>query len=71
MLEGASQDGTPWSGPKVARWMSEKLGRQIAPQRGWDYLRRAGHTPQQPRPHHEGASAEAQATFPAGAAEDV
>lgn len=71
VLETASPDGTPWSGPKVARWMSEKVGRPVAAQRGWDYLRRAGHTPQQPRPEHQGACAEAQACFPAGAAEDV
>jgi transposase len=68
-LEGASPDGTPWSGPKVARWMAEKLGRPVAAQRGGDYLRRTGHTPQSPRPRHQEASAEAQATFPAGAAE--
>lgn len=45
VLEHPSPDGTPWSGPKVARWMGERLGRDIAPQRGWDYLRRAGQRP--------------------------
>ena len=70
-LESASADGTPWSGPKVALWMREKLKRPVAVQRGWDYLRRTGHTAQRPRPQHQEASAEAQATFPAGAAEGV
>lgn len=64
-LEGLSPDGTPWSGPKVARWMSEKLGREIRVQRGWDYLRRTEHTLQTPRPQHQGGDAEAQACFPA------
>lgn len=70
-LEGPCEDGTPWSGPKVARWMGEKLGRLVAPQRGWDYLRSAGLTPQRPRPQHQEACADAQATFPAGPAEGV
>lgn len=70
-LESASPDGTPWSGPKVAHWMAEKLGRPVAVQRGGDYLRRAGHTPQSPRPRHQEASAEAQSTFPANAAGDA
>jgi transposase len=70
-LEGASGDGTPWSGPKVARWMSEKLSRVVAPQRGWDYLRNAGQTPQRPRPRHQEACAEAQASFPACVAESL
>jgi transposase len=70
-LEGSFVDGTPWSGPKVAQWMSEKLGRAVPPQRGWDYLRRTEHTLQTPRPRHQGGDAEAQACFPAGAAESL
>ncbi len=64
-LEKPCADGTPWSGPKVARWMSETLGRSVAAQRGWDYLRRAGQTPQRPRPQHQGADPEAQSCFQA------
>lgn len=64
-LEGSASDGTPWSGPKVAAWMAEQLGRPVHPQRGWEYLRRTGHTPQRPRPRHQQADAEAQACFPA------
>src|SRR3954451_25103043 len=31
-------DGGLWTGPKVATWMAARLGRQVRPQRGWDYL---------------------------------
>lgn len=62
-LESPLPDGTPWSGPKVAHWIGEKLGRPVAPQRGWDYLRRAGQTPQRPRPQHQGADVAAQSCF--------
>lgn len=63
-LTAPPEDGGLWSGPKVARWMSERLGRQIHPQRGWEALRRLGYTPQRPRPRHTGADPAAQARFP-------
>ena len=63
-LEGPAPDGGLWSGPKVAAWMSTLLGREVRPQRGWDYLRRCGYTPHRPRPHHAQADAAAQAAFP-------
>ena len=66
-LEGPAPRGGLWSGPEVARWMSEKLGRPVRPQRGWEYLRRAGQTPQIPRPRHGDADAEAQEAFQARA----
>lgn len=65
-LEGAPPRGGLWSGPDVARWMSGKLGRAVPPQRGWEYLRGAGHTPQIPRPRHGDADPEAQEAFQAG-----
>lgn len=68
LLDHPTPEGEPWSGPRVARWMSERLGRSVAPQRGWDYLKKAGCTPQRPRPRHKDADAAAQACFPAGAA---
>lgn len=68
LLETPRADGTPWSGPRVAEWMSQQVGRRVRPQRGWDYLRRTDHTPQRPRPRHKDADAEAQARFPGGAA---
>lgn len=63
-LEGPAPAGGLWSGPQVAAWMSAQLGRVVRPQRGWEYLRRCGFTPQRPRPHHAQADAAAQAAFP-------
>lgn len=65
---GPAPDGGPWNGPQVARWMSERTGKPVHPQRGWEYLRRLGYSPQRPRPRHKGADAEAQARFQAGVA---
>ena len=57
-------DGGLWTGPKVAAWMAARLGREVWPQRGWDYLRRLGHGPQVPRPRNaKAASPEAQAEY--------
>src|SRR5918911_725375 len=57
-------DGGLWTGPKVAAWMAARLGREVWPQRGWDYLRRLGHSPQVPRPRHaKAASPEEQAAY--------
>ena len=57
-------DGGLWTGPKVAAWMATRLGRKVWPQRGWDYLRRLGHSPQVPRPRHaKAASPEEQAEY--------
>jgi transposase len=54
-------DGGLWNGPKVAAWMTARLGRKIWPQRGWDYLHRLGSSSQVPRPRHvKAASAEEQ-----------
>lgn len=44
-LQERPPDGGTWSGPKVARWIAEKTGRDwIWPQRGWEYLQRFGDT---------------------------
>lgn len=67
-LSGPAPEGTPWSGPKVARWMSALLGKPVHLQRGWEYLRRHGYTPQRPRPRHREADAQAQESFPPGPA---
>jgi len=41
VLETPPPEGGTWSGPKVARWIAEKTGRErVWPQRGWDYLKR-------------------------------
>jgi transposase len=51
------------SGPKVAGWMQAKLGREIDPRRGWDYLQRVGYSSRVPRPQHAKADKEEQRTF--------
>jgi transposase len=56
-------DGGLWSGPKVAAWMQAKLGREIDPRRGWDYLQRAGYSSHVPRPQHAKADEEVQRAF--------
>jgi transposase len=60
-------DGGLWNGPKVAAWMTARLGRKIWPQRGWDYLHKLGYSSQVPRPRHvKAASAEEQEAFKRG-----
>jgi transposase len=55
--------GGLWSSAKVARWIGERLGRKVWPQRGWVYLRDLGMTLQRPRPRHAKADPKAQAAF--------
>jgi transposase len=59
------RDGGLWTGAKVAAWIAGHTGRErVAPQRGWDYLRRTGHRRQVPRPRHaRAADAAAEAAF--------
>lgn len=61
-------DGGVWSGPKVARWMSAELKREVHEVRGWEVLRRLGYRHLVPRRRHRKANAEEQARFQAGAA---
>lgn len=35
-------DGEAWTGPRVADWISEHLGREVPPSTGWRYLKRLG-----------------------------
>ena len=47
----ASVGGGKWSGPKVARWIEQRNGlEKVHAQRGWEYLRKVGMSPQDPRP---------------------
>jgi len=63
-LAAPPADGGLWTGPKVAAWMGARLGREVWPQRGWDYLRKLGHSPQVPRPRHaKAASPEEQVAY--------
>jgi transposase len=58
LMEGSPPGGGMWNGPKVARWIEQKTGiERVHPQRGWEYLRKAGHTPQVPRPSNARADA--------------
>src|SRR5215469_7090523 len=52
-----------WTARMVAAWMSQKLGRPICVQRGWDYLQRLKHSLQLPWPQHALADLNEQATF--------
>jgi transposase len=63
VVHGKPEGGGLWTGPKVAHWMSRKLGRPVSPQRAWDYLQRLGLSKQTPRPRHVRASAAAQKRF--------
>src|SRR3954471_19289791 len=65
-LAGPAPDGGIWTGRWVAVWMSEVLGRPISVQRGWEWMRRLGFTPQRPRPRETRADPEAQERFKKG-----
>ncbi len=66
-LRSKPEDGGLWSGPKVAQWMSQQLGRPVAEVRGWEVLRRLGYRPLRPRRRHVKADPETQEDFQAGA----
>src|SRR5579883_1086230 len=51
-LDQPPADGGLWSGPKVAAWMAERVGREVDPRRGGDYLRQPGRSTRVPRPQH-------------------
>ena len=65
-LAGPAPDGGVWTCRSVALWMSAHLGRSISEQRGWEWMRRLGFTPQRPRPRETRADAAAQAAFKKG-----
>jgi transposase len=54
-----------WSGPKVARWIEQEIGiEKVHNQRGWEYLRQVGMSPQLPRSSNaQGADSEERETF--------
>ncbi len=63
VLDQPPADGGLWSGPKVAAWMSERLGRPVDKRRGWEYLQRLGRSTRVPRPQHEQSSQAEQTAF--------
>ena len=63
-LEAPPPDGGLWSSRKVAEWIERRTGRgEVRAQRGWEYLRKLGHTPQVPRPSNADAGPEEQEAF--------
>ena len=62
-LDGVAPDGGIWTGPKVAAWMSCKLGRKVHAPRGWEVLQQLGYRSYVPRPRHAKADDEAQESF--------
>ena len=62
-LQAPPADGGLWSGPKVAQWMQQRLGRSVAPQRGWDDLQRLRYSSRVPRPQHAKADEAVQEEF--------
>ena len=66
-LAGPAPDGGIWTCRKVAAWIGAALGRPVAEQRGWEWLRRLGFSPQRPRPRETRADPAAQEAFKRGA----
>jgi len=63
-LEEAPEDGGLWNSRKVAEWIEARTGRRgLGAQRGWEYLRRLGRTPQVPRPAWAEADPEEREAF--------
>jgi transposase len=63
-LAGTAPDGGLWSGPKVAAWIADQLGRAVSERVGWIYLRKVDYRPKVPRPAHAEADPQEQAAFP-------
>jgi len=61
----ASVGGGMWSGPKVALWIAQRNGlEKVHVQRGFEYLRKVGFSPQVPRPSNaQGADASEREAF--------
>jgi len=53
-LAKPSPYGGLWKSAKVARWIGERLGRKVWPQRGWVYLREGDDAAAAPAPAREG-----------------
>jgi transposase len=70
LLEPPSEGGM-WSSSKVASWIERRTGRRgVRAQRGWEYLRKLGNTPQVPRPSNAEADPQEQQAFKKGASPD-
>ena len=58
-------DGGMWNSPKVGEWIERRTGKVLTQkkQRGWEYMKRLGHSPKVPRPHHKKADEHEQEAF--------
>lgn len=64
-------EGGQWNGPKVRRWMEERVGRPLDTSRAYDLLHRLGWSLQRPRRRSVQADVAAQERFPAAAAAET
>lgn len=65
-LGGPAPHGDVWTCRGVAAWMGAVLGRSVSEQRGWEWMRRLGFTPQRPRPRETRADPAEQEAFKKG-----
>jgi transposase len=65
-LGGPAPHGDLWTCRGVAAWMSAAVGRPVSEQRGWEWMRRLGFTPQRPRSRATRADPAAQEAFKKG-----
>jgi transposase len=65
-LAGRPPDGGMWNSRKVAEWIEARSGRKVSKQRGWEYLRKLGHSPKSPRPRHKNADRREREAFKKG-----
>jgi transposase len=49
LLAGPAPDGGLWTGPKVAVWMGQQLGREVSPGQAWQTLKQLGYSLKRPR----------------------
>jgi len=64
-LKESPPDGGMWNSRKVGEWIEAKTTNKVVSkkQRGWEYLKRLGHSPKVPRPHHKKANKPEQEAF--------
>ena len=59
-LQSSPPEGGQWNGRKVADWIAQLIGRSVARQRGWEYLRQMRLRLRVPRPQHHDADPQEQ-----------